>query len=79
MKNLNQNTEQVDSSLTSNDETNENSIYPDLNMQVYNELHDQTNSSVNVLQMIQEQFKQINEMNKRRSLLLKEVAQYIVR
>ena len=54
-------------------------ILPDLNMSVYNELHDQTQSEVNVLAMINEQFKQIHEMGKRRSLLLKEVSGYLVK
>ena len=54
-------------------------ILPDLNMSVYNELHDQTQSEVNVLAMINEQFKQIHEMGKRRALLLKEVSGYLVK
>ena len=54
-------------------------VLPDLNMSVYNELNDQTQSEVNVLAMINEQFKQIHEMGKRRSLLLKEVSGYLVK
>ena len=54
-------------------------VLPDLNMSVYNELNDQTQSEVNVLAMINEQFKQIHEMGKRRTLLLKEVSQYLVK
>ena len=57
----------------------ETSVGLELNMPVYNELNDQTQSSVNVLAMINDQFKQIYEMNKRRSLLLKEVSGYIVK
>lgn len=51
----------------------------DLSMPIYNELQDQTRSSVNVLAMINEQFKQIHEINKRRSLILKEVSGYLVK
>lgn len=51
----------------------------DLNMPIYNELGDQAQSSINVLEMINNQFKQIHEMNKRRSLLLKEISQYLVK
>lgn len=54
-------------------------VLPDLNMSVYNELHDKTQSEVNVLAMINEQFKQIHEMGKRRALLLKEVSGYLVK
>lgn len=54
-------------------------VLPDLNMTVYNELNDQSQSEVNVLAMINEQFKQIHEMGKRRTLLLKEVSQYLVK
>lgn len=54
-------------------------VLPDLNMSVYNELHDQTQSEVNVLAMINDQFKQIHEMGKRRTLLLKEVSGYLVK
>ncbi len=57
----------------------ETTVSFELNMPVYNELNDQTQSSVNVLAMINDQFKQIFEMNKRRSLLLKEVSGYIVK
>lgn len=57
----------------------ENMVSFEFNMQIYNELNDQTQFSVNVLALINEQFKQITEMNKRRSLLLKEVASYIVK
>lgn len=57
----------------------ETAVTIELNMPVYNELNDQTQGSVNVLAMINEQFKQIHEMNKRRSLLLKEVSGYLVK
>ncbi|MFN3454491.1 MAG: hypothetical protein ACK41T_05970 [Pseudobdellovibrio sp.] len=50
-----------------------------LNMKVYNELYDQTQSEVNVIDMINQQFAQINEMQKRRSLILKDIANYIVK
>ncbi|AZZ36240.1 hypothetical protein CIK05_05355 [Bdellovibrio sp. qaytius] len=73
MKNLNQTQE------TNLQAPSEAMILPDLNMSVYNELHDQTQSEVNVLAMINEQFKQIFEMNKRRSFLLKEVSGYLVK
>ncbi|WP_409479726.1 hypothetical protein [Pseudobdellovibrio sp. HCB154] len=66
----------------SNEITNtqtENAVGFELNMPVYNELNDQTQGSVNVLALINEQFKQIYEMNKRRSLLLKEVSGYLVK
>ena len=74
MKNLNQT-----NTLEMKNSTSEALVISDLNMQVYNELGDHTNTSVNVLAMIQEQFKQIHEINKRRTLLLKEVSQYIVK
>jgi len=72
MKNLNQ-TQEAKIQIT------EPTVLPDLNMSIYNELHDQTQSEVNVLQMINEQFKQIHEMGKRRSLLLKEVSGYLIK
>lgn len=50
-----------------------------LNMQVYNELHDQHQSEINVLELIQQQFEQIQDLNKKRSFLLKEVSQYILK
>lgn len=73
MKNLNQSNQQDKVQLT------EVSVFSDLNMSIYNELGDQTQSSVNVLEMINQQFKQIHEMNKRRSLILKEISQYLVK
>lgn len=72
MKNLNQ-TQETKIQIT------EPTVLPDLNMNVYNELNDQTQSSVNVLEMINQQFKQIHEMGKRRTLLLKEVSGYLVK
>jgi hypothetical protein len=57
----------------------QNTVGLDLNMSVYNELNDQTQSSVNVLELINNQFKQITEMNKRRSFILKEVSGYLVK
>ena len=57
----------------------QNTVGLDLNMPVYNELNDQTQSSVNVLELINNQFKQITEMNKRRSFILKEVSGYLVK
>lgn len=57
----------------------ENAVGFELSMPIYNELNDQTQSSVNVLALINDQFKQIHEMNKRRSLLLKEVSGYLVK
>lgn len=73
MKNLNQIQEPNKQIQT------ESMVLPDLNMSVYNELHDQTQSEVNVLAMINEQFKLIHEMGKRRTLLLKEVSGYLVK
>lgn len=73
MKNLNQSNQQDKVQST------EVSVFSDLNMSIYNELGDQTQSSVNVLEMINQQFKQIHEMNKRRSLILKEISQYLVK
>lgn len=77
MKNLNQT---IDQNVQVTEPVTANAmVLPDLNMSVYNELHDQTQSSVNVLAMINDQFKQIYEMNKRRTLLLKEVSGYLVK
>ncbi len=50
-----------------------------LNLRVYNEMNDVTSSDVNVLELIQKQFAQINDLNHRRRFLLKEVSSYIVR
>ncbi len=50
-----------------------------LDMRVYNEMNDVTSSDVNVLELIQKQFAQINDLNHRRQFLLKEVSTYIVR
>lgn len=50
-----------------------------LDMRVYNEMNDVTSSDVNVLELIQKQFAQINDLNHRRQFLLKEVSQYIVK
>lgn len=72
MKNLNQTQE-------TKVQSTESMVLPDLNMTVYNELNDQSQSEVNVLAMINEQFKQIHEMGKRRTLLLKEVSGYLVK
>jgi hypothetical protein len=73
MKNLNQETQE------SKVQSTEQVSALDLNMSIYNEMNDQTQSSVNVLALINDQFKQIHEMNKRRTLLLKEVSQYLVK
>lgn len=66
-------------SVESTQTQSETTVGLDLNMPIYNELQDQTQSSVNVLAMINEQFKQIHELNKRRSLILKEVSGYLVK
>ena len=73
MKNLNevQNTE-------NNLLTNENHLNH-LDMRVYNEMNDITSSDVNVLELVQKQFAQINDLNHRRQFLLKEVSTYIVK
>ncbi len=73
MKNLNevQNTENTQ--LTNETYLNH------LDMRVYNEMNDVTSSDVNVLELIQKQFSQINDLNHRRQFLLKEVSQYIVK
>lgn len=76
MKNLNQTQE---TKVQSEEQSTVAMVLPDLNMTVYNELNDQSQSEVNVLAMINEQFKQIHEMGKRRTLLLKEVSQYLVK
>lgn len=55
------------------------SVFPDVNMQVYNELNDQVRTDVNVLEMIQQQFMQIQELNKKRSFLLKEISHFIIK
>lgn len=76
MKNLNQTQE---TKIQSEEQSTVVMVLPDLNMTVYNELNDQSQSEVNVLAMINEQFKQIHEMGKRRTLLLKEVSGYLVK
>lgn len=82
MKNLNpypQNLAQVNESKAHQGLSSEAAAFSDLNVNIYNELHDQTQSSVNVLEMIQNQFNQIYEMNQRRSFILKEVSQYLIK
>jgi len=60
-------------------ELNSNSTLSNLNMSVYNELHDNHQTQINVLELIHQQFDQINEFNKKRSFLLKEISQYILK
>lgn len=44
---------------------------------VYNEMLDQTSQSLDVIQMIEQQFAQLNHLNVKRSFLLKEISQYL--
>ena len=77
MKNLNEVQNKVEKKLDSKSaiETHLNH----LDMRVYNEMNDVTSSEVNVLELIQKQFAQINDLNHRRQFLLKEVSTYIVK
>lgn len=61
------------------DQPIQNTVGIDLSMPIYNELNDQPQGSVNVLELIHNQFNHINEMNKRRSFLLKEISEYLVK
>lgn len=74
MKNLNETQNQ----LVENSPTNEIHLNH-LDMRVYNEMNDVASSDVNVLELIQKQFSQINDLNHRRQFLLREVSTYIVR
>ncbi len=74
MKNLNETQNQ----LVENSSTNEIHLNH-LDMRVYNEMNDVASSDVNVLELIQKQFSQINDLNHRRQFLLREVSTYIVK
>ena len=73
MKNLNEVQNSENTQLTNETRLNH------LDMRVYNEMNDVTSSDVNVLELIQKQFAQINDLNHRRQFLLKEVSSYIVK
>ena len=73
MKNLNEVQNTVEKIQTNETHLNH------LDMRVYNEMNDVTSSDVNVLELIQKQFSQINDLNHRRQFLLKEISQYIVK
>ena len=77
MKNLNEVQNSENTKLTN--ETHLNHLAAHLNLRVYNEMNDVTSSEVNVLELIQKQFAQINDLNHRRQFLLKEVSSYIVK
>ncbi len=44
---------------------------------VYNEMLDQTSQNLDVIQMIEHQFAQLNHLSAKRSFLLKEISQYL--
>ncbi len=77
MKNLDEVQNKVVNKLEN--ETHLNHLADHLNLRVYNEMNDVTSSDVNVLELIQKQFAQINDLNHRRQFLLKEVSSYIVK
>ncbi len=75
MKNLNghptleQNTENIQSQ--------ESGFNPSFQMSVYNEMSNQTAQKVDVLQMIQDQFSELNHLAQKRIFLLKEITHYL--
>ena len=50
---------------------------PSFHMPVYNEMSDQTSQTMDVVQMIQNQFEQLNKISIKRQFLLKEISQYL--
>lgn len=50
---------------------------PSFQVSVYNEMLDQTAQNLDVIQMIEQQFVQLNHLNVKRSFLLKEISQYL--
>jgi hypothetical protein len=50
---------------------------PSFQVSVYNEMLDQTSQSLDVIQMIEQQFAQLYHLNVKRSFLLKEISQYL--
>jgi len=50
-----------------------------IKLDTYHELQDQDVTEIDVLALIQQQFEQIRILNSKRSFLLKEISQYIVK
>jgi len=53
--------------------------YLNIKVDVYREMQDQTESEIDVLALIQQQFEQIKMLNHKRSFLLKDISEYIVK
>jgi hypothetical protein len=71
MKNLN------DNQQTQKTQTTEVDFKPSFQMEVYNEMSDSTAQSVDVIQMIEQQFLDLNHMATKRNFLLKEISSYM--
>ena len=71
MKNFNEN---------QNIENNQNhgsDFQPSFQVSVYNEMSDQTSQQIDVIQMIQNQFQELNRLSQKRIFLLKEISHYL--
>ena len=53
--------------------------YLSIKVDVYREMQDQADSEIDVLALIQQQFDQIKMLNHKRSFLLKDISEYIVK
>lgn len=71
MKNLIQNQE------NKNNRNQQTAVSPSLQISVYNEMSDQTSQQVDVIQMIQKQFAELNQLSAKRIFLLKDISNYL--
>ncbi len=71
MKNLIQNQE------NKNNRNQQTAVSPSLQISVYNEMSDQTSQQVDVIQMIQKQFSELNQLSAKRIFLLKDISNYL--
>lgn len=72
MKNLDLNNK----SMTEAEVVNSVNHIPSLQMKIYNEMSDRPAQTIDVLQMIQNQFAEIQRLQIKKNYLLKEVSQY---
>ncbi len=75
MKNGNEN--MSENQQTAKTETHDADFQPSFQMAIYNEMSDSTSQSVDVIQMIEQQFSDLNRIATKRNFLLKEISNYM--
>ncbi len=58
-------------------QNHETDLSPSFQISIYNEMSDQTSQQVDVIQMIQKQFAELNQLSAKRIFLLKDISNYL--